>query len=418
MSQIDTSFAPSERAALLAEVRDYLPAFLSTAVEEQLSPLEALDNLMNLAPADLERVVAVHLALAPPVVDFVGALAASLRHPVTESVRPRVVTQAVRGPIDWGDTIRRRAGAGGDPTLFVVRPARRLFDNPENQALVWMLRELDRILRRARPAESPSDAGAQSEEWFARIVRMRAQLDVARRHVWLHDVAAVRPTARTLQRLLHSRTKFYKELLPAAFAAIVRYAEAPSPDDITELLTQRYFEPSQDWRLFELVVALRLGRAFREKAVSQGDYLMVGSTSPRRPFASFRTDGEATVSLTYQGWPAGLGASLHRDARERHVISAGASRPDIFIVKKNRGELVDSVILELKATRSGGYLGEGLSQLLSYLKERSVAFKHQPSGWLVAPSSAAFQAADAQGGELWVVGAEHVAAAAVERFLE
>jgi hypothetical protein len=417
VSQVDTSFAPSERAALLAEVQDYLPAFLSTAVEEQLSPLEALDNLMNLASADLERVVAVHLALAPPVIDFVEALATSLRHPVTESVRPRVLTQAVRGPIDWGDTIRRRAGAGSDPTLFVVRPARRLFDNPENQALVWTLRELDRILRRARPGEPP-DAGRESEQWFGRIVRMRAQLEVARRHIWLHDVAAVRPTSRTLQRLQRSRTKFYKELLTAAFAAIVRYAETPSPEDITDLLTRRYFEPSQDWRLFELVVALRLARGFREELVSERDYLMVGSESPRRPFASFRTRDGATVSLTYQGWPAGLGMSLHREARERHSITAGGSRPDIFILKKKGGELVDSAILELKATRSGGYLGEGLSQLLGYLKERPSAFRQQPAGWLVAPSSQAFQAADAEGRELWVVGAEDVAGAALERFVK
>jgi hypothetical protein len=417
VSHVDTSFAPSERTELLSEVRAYLPAFLSTAVQEHLTPLDALDDLMNLALPDLERLVAVHLALSEEVASFVDALRTGLRRPITESIRPRVVTQAVRGPIDWGDTIRRRAGMGNDPTLFVVRPATRLFDNPENQALAWTIRELDRLLRRARAADPPAEEGALSEDWFARLVRTRVELDAARRHAWLHGVAPVRPTARTMQRLQHARSRFYKELLPAAFAAIVRFTQSPTPEDITELLIRRFFEPSQDWRLFELVIALRLARAFRERTESQQHHLLVGSPSPRRPFASFVVEDGSTISLFYQGWPGGAGTSLQREARIRHNIAASASRPDIFIVKRKDGAVVDSAVLELKATRSASYLNDGLAQLLGYLKDRPDAFHHEPAGWLVAPASPAFAPAAGNGHELWVVAAEEVAAAAVRRFI-
>jgi hypothetical protein len=417
VSGVDTSFAASERLALLSEVRQYLPAFLSSAVDEHVSTLDALDDLMNLAAADLERVVAVHLALSDPIAAFVDGLRAGLRRPITESVRQRVVTQAVRGPIDWGDTIRRRAGAGNDPTLFVVRPATRLFDNPENQTVAWTLRELRRVVRRARLVETGGVQALQGDDWSTRLLRSRVELEAASRHVWLHQVAPVRPSARTLTRLRHARTRFYKELVPDAYAAIVRFAEAPTPNDITELLAQRFFEPSQDWRLFELVVALRLARAFRERTESTPHHLLVGSPSPRRPFATFSLTGGANVSVYYQGWPSGAGASSHSEARTRHNISAGATRPDISIVKRQDGVIVDAVVLELKATRSASYLGEGLSQLLGYLKERPAVFPYKPAGWLVAPTSDAFTPAAADDNELWVVSADDVASAAVERFV-
>jgi hypothetical protein len=42
----------------------------------------------------------------------------------------------------------------------------------------------------------------------------------------------------------------------------MRWGEHPSEDDITELLCERWFRPNHDWRLFEVVVVLRLARAF------------------------------------------------------------------------------------------------------------------------------------------------------------
>ncbi len=73
-------------------------------------------------------------------------------------------------------------------------------------------------------------------------------------------------------------------------------------------------------------------------------------------------------------------------------------------------------MLELKATRSGSYLGSGLSQLLGYLKEWPDAWTTQPSGWLIAPASSAYIAAHPSEDELWIVSSDDVAGAAVERF--
>src|SRR6266511_3298456 len=84
---------------------------------------------------------------------------------------------------------------------------------------------------------------------------------------------------------------------------------------------------------------------------------------------------------------------------------------------RTRGEKPDAVVLELKATRNGSYLGRGLSQLLGYLKERPALWTKQPSGWLVAPPSPAYEAAPAEDREAWILSAHSVAEAAVERFV-
>ncbi len=95
-------------------------------------------------------------------------------------------------------------------------------------------------------------------------------------------------------------------------------------------------------------------------------------------------------------------------------LRAGPPRPDLYISRC--GAAPDAAVLELKATTSASYLGAGLSQLLGYLAERPGAWTTPPSGWLVAPTSPAFIAADPNGAELWVVSADEVAAAAVARF--
>jgi hypothetical protein len=72
--------------------------------------------------------------------------------------------------------------------------------------------------------------------------------------------------------------------------------------------------------------------------------------------------------------------------------------------------------LELKATRDPGYLADGLSQILGYLKERPARFGATASGWLVAPQSPAFHEAPPMADDpLWVVADVDVAEAAVVR---
>jgi hypothetical protein len=416
LSEVDTDFAEAERSALVGEVREYLPGFLGSAATERLGPLDSVRELLNLRRRDLERVVAVHLALDERVQAFVAALRDGVTHPITSSTRPREVTQAVRGPIDWGATVRERASALNDPTRFVVRPAHRIFEVPENQALAWVLARLDAVLRQALSAESDPYGGIHDRGWFAQVVSMRAGIrEVRRRVAWLRGIEPVRPAPATLKRLSHARQAFYKLHLRDVYRTLVRYSERPGPQELTELLCSRHFEPERNWQLFELVVALRLARAFDAVGEIRPTRLLVGAAGGRAPYATFELPDGDVIALWYQAWPRGAGKSLHALARQRHLIKAGASRPDLVIERS--GERPDTAVLELKATRSGSYLADGLSQLLGYLKEWPDRWVGQPAGWLVAPASSAFTPSEPDAGmELWAVDADAVAEAAKTRF--
>jgi hypothetical protein len=323
---IDARFAKEERAALLVEVRTHLPAFLASATVERVDPVGDVRELLNLRAEDLRRVIAVHFALSESVTSFAEGLRAGLRRPVMSSIRPRVVTQAVRGPIDWGATIRHRATGASGVGIYVVRPAHRVFDTPENRALAWALARLEAEAKLAAPGAGLDAA----PDWRARIAAAGRAVLEARRHPWVRGVPAEAPNSDALRRLRSARTRFYKVLLPSLLDAIRRYVDNPGPDDVSELLCERYFEPQLTWRLFEIAVALRLSRAFAEVSVGKRRArLLVGAG--RAPFATYKLTNGDEVRLWYEAWPPGIGPSLYRTARARHQIESGRTRPDIVI---------------------------------------------------------------------------------------
>jgi hypothetical protein len=214
--------------------------------------------------------------------------------------------------------------------------------------------------------------------------------------------------------LAAARTAFYKRSIPDALASIRRFVEnEPSADDLTELLCRRYFEPERHWRLFELVVALRLARKFAEASVgSRKTRLLVGSG--RAPYARYVLADGDEIRLWYQAWPWDVGGSAHQDACDHYGIDAGAARPDIVIQRMRNKTAIRALLLELKASRNPGTLSGGLLQMLGYLKDRPHLFTERPSGWLVAPPSDSFTSKDPDGRELWVVDSDEVAEAAVD----
>jgi hypothetical protein len=416
---IDARFSEQEYQQMLAEVREYLPAFLSPAATENHDPVGDVSELMALEPSELDRVMAVHVCLSEAATVFGAALERGMRRPLTSTERPEVLTQAVRGPVDWGATIRRRAQSGWDVSQFAVRPSRRVFDTPENRALAWALGELELAVSRAagvaRASEEQDAAG-----WVARLAELRAAVRRAQRVEWLREVPAQRPTARVQQRLAATRLSFYRHALGGLVSMLLALAD-PDEHTLAEVLCQRYFEPHRAWKLFEVLVALRLARELARPEHGLGprrSRLLAGSDTTVA-FARYGLPDRGEMSLTYQGWPAGSGASVRQQTASRHGFHPKPSVPDLFVSRTSAtGAIVDAVVLELKATKRGGYLGEGLSQLLGYLGERPQLLGRPPAGWLVAPNSDAFSAAlPAPSEPLRVVDADQVASRVAERFL-
>ena len=416
MSGPDASFSAEERAKLLAEVREYLPAFLQRDAVEQHDPVGDVSELLNLEREDLERVVAVHQCLAPAVLALGAGLRAGLCRPLAAGARPPEVSRSVRGPIDWAGTSWRRALAAGDPSIYVVRAPRRNFDNPENRALAWLLAQLSSMLDAAvtwRRRSAAAAAGGPELGWSQRLDGLRGQLKAAERINWLGAIVPEQPDAACLRRMRASRNSFYAGLVAPALESMLRLA-SPSPASLAEVLAERYFVPSKSSQLFEVVVALRLARAFAARSPRpRKTRLLVGEG--RSSFARYTLEDGGEVTLMYQAWPETEMATMRRRLGQRHGLGSHSARPDIVLSRTGPGP--DAVVLELKASQDPAYLRKGLVELLGYVADHPGLWGRDPAAWLVAPSSGAFHDEDADAGmPLWIVSADRVAAAAVERF--
>lgn len=414
MSKVDSRLTTIDRAALLDEVKRDLPAFLRADTIERVDPAGDVRHLLNLSTGDLERVIATHIALSDEVGAFLQVLDRALRRPITSTIRPKIPTQTVRGMIDWGATISHRAVSGWDSTQFVVRPARRLFDTPENRALVWLLDRLDSLFRQILPARINDRVGVHNRNWLAEIQTRHQHVRSARRHWWLRGVQSEFPNTHALQRLGAARSAVYRMHLPQAIHFVERLTKRPQTEDLVSALAKRYFEPEKDWLLFEVVVALRLARAFAAKSTSlRRARLLVGVGT--NPYAIYKMPNGSEIRLWYQGWPPAARDSLQAAARKKYSIEANPVRPDVIVESMENGQS-RGLLLELKASKSPDYLASGLFQLMGYLKDRPAMFNSPTSAWLVAPPSAAFRSVPAEGLELWVVDADQVADAALRFF--
>lgn len=405
MSQIDTSMDPALRQALLSEVRSLLPAFLSAASIERHEPVDAAVELLGLPESELRRVLAVHVMLSTPVRKLVAELPVGMRHPLTSSARPRVAGRTVTSGVDWAATAKQRATSSPLGDIWVTRPASRIFDIPENRALAWVLQKLEERGTAAAPPVGDAPAA-----WGQEIQRMTATVRQMRRTAWLEGVPAVWPGDEAYIRLNADRMGFYRNRVTNAARHLQHMLVSPTPEEIVQAISERYFEPRQDWKLFEIGVLTRIACALA------GIGVRVNSTrlfhdNQSRPFASFQINPARQVRLWYQSWPPASRPSELEDAVRYYELAWGGNRPDIVIELVESGVSERAVILELKASASSSYLTSGLSQLLGYLRDRPGLLKDPGSGWLVAPAGSGYMSKDPQGRALWVISADEVASA-------
>jgi hypothetical protein len=183
----------------------------------------------------------------------------------------------------------------------------------------------------------------------------------------------------------------------------------PSVQDVVDAICERYFEPTQDWKLYEIALLLRISNRLADIGERVGRLNLIGTG--KSPFVSYKLASGQAVRVWYQGWPPSSGHSELLDAVTHYGLSDGGhSRPDViieFIENKATSRLI---VLELKASSSASYVATGFAQLLSYLRERPALTTEPQSGWLVAPHLGR-PARQAEGRALWLVSADEVAEA-------
>jgi len=140
---------------------------------------------------------------------------------------------------------------------------------------------------------------------------------------WLREVAPQRPDARALQRLAATRLAFYRVNVGRGVRALLA-AEYPSDQALVDILSERYFVPDKAWRLFEVMVALRLAREFAAACGSPRLARLLVGADGADPFARYRLPDGDEIQITYQGWPTSPGPSRRWVIAKNHGFHPGS----------------------------------------------------------------------------------------------
>lgn len=206
---------------------------------------------------EYHRLVDLHLALHPPVVEFAGNLREHLRGIKTETQRERHHGRdAVEGHINWQATYQERYNsAPADRSLFVTDRRTEAYEIPENLVLKKLLavvydtvtelekKDYDWVTDRW---EQGDDGGIDE---FKRLYTSNIHLNR------IPTPEPPLPSDRMIQATKAARTDFYRRA--AAFLELREQLRAGDQTALTQLFNSGVIQPPED-TLFELYAVLRL----------------------------------------------------------------------------------------------------------------------------------------------------------------
>ena len=235
-----------------------------------------------------------------------------------------------------------RRSTSGLPHLYVTSPARRAYQTPENELLVFLLDAMVALGRGTGWQHSTSE-GAGS------FVRKRtAEAEHWRHSRMLAEVERREPSATKLARIANGRhRRRYQPVLDAYQVYRILVAQLDR-QGIQRAVETHGLVTRDDPRLFELFCLFRILDALRELGWTLEKLrLFEGSLRLRG-----MRDGE-TLEFYYQNPPAELReGSIYRDVQQRHALRAGGLIPD-FVIRRAVGNRVSWLLLEAKGGDRG-----------------------------------------------------------------
>ena len=186
---------PWRRSDLIDQIRSEVWLYLTPAADIETELLQA-SALLRMPISEIQAVAQLQFLAS----DELGALLHQLplltrRLATTTVSEEEWSTERIRGSIQWSTTLSMRA-ATGLPHLYVTQPARRAYQTPDNELLVFLLDEtvgLGKLTRWYDPA-ARSSAGRSLNEWprLERWRHARALGEVERRAITPGKIARIR----------------------------------------------------------------------------------------------------------------------------------------------------------------------------------------------------------------------------------
>lgn len=362
-----------DKVAAIAEIRSGLVRYLSAGAKI-VSDATRIRELTGLSDGELERLCATHLLTSEEALASVRTLPDLVRRLPSTAVLDRVETRGVvQGQIRWRETVQLRLQSR-DPSLFVCARPERRYDTPRGHLLKATVENLHETLRMAnwvtdRAHSDPTNAHASVAQRSASIARTVELLLDSRK---LREVPRVKLTSAVLASL---RSREDLVSLCDLYESFQRLIVAREATALIDAVSTRLFAPDVD-RMFELIVAFRLVRAFQERGWELRP--ASGLLGARTPVGELTRDGD-TLRLFWQTsvWDTeSARATGHRSGALLEVAEASGSRirryrPDLLVEYLPAVGRRRICIGEVKLTSLTGSRAEanGVLECFGYLRD-------------------------------------------------
>jgi hypothetical protein len=358
---------PWSREAAVDAVRAEIWRYVSAASRREDLVLQAA-ALLGMPAAEIRSLAQIQFVTSDEVGELLAAMPKLSRRPTTttEAVREQSADR-VRGAPLWGPTYGARA-ATGNRMVHVTAPARRAYQTPENELVVFLLKAIARVAQHTGWA-------ASNAEWAGRIVRERH--DDAVRWLGVRAFQEVRSGPMAPGTVARVRTGRAARRFAPALSAYERYhalVDDVDPVAVRKAVEQHGLVTRLDDTLLELQVLFGVERALGSSgwAVSE-PRLMVGGGS-----VLVATRGDEHLEVFFQRALARVTelASVYASVQKDHgVAPASQMRPDL-IFRHRAGDDERWVVLEVKGGegRVEGYARAALQNLLAYRQDARELF--------------------------------------------
>ncbi len=330
-------------------------------------------ELFQLPDADLQHLALIHFLVSDEVEAALEAMPllerrlATTTHSEEETTRERI-----RGRIEWGKTSAMRA-ALGDRTVYVTAPARRAFQTPENEMLVFVLDTIvsaGSAVAFSRSHEVGSEAHRRVEQ--ARGWTLKRTIgDIERRPVTPRSAARIR-TGRFRRR--------YAAVL-AAYDLFDSLVLSRDRDRLQQMVEEQAIVEATDSALFEVACVFDIIDVLISLDWKMAPLALFG---PDRKLHARGVRGDANLELWYQQSPARLATgSLYASVLAAHgdSMSSSSRRPDVTLLLNAPGAPARWVVIESKLgmRRSVHQSARAaLADLLSYRRDFSTVLSGAP----------------------------------------
>jgi hypothetical protein len=346
-------------------VRAEIWRYVSAATRREDLLLQAA-ALLAMSVAEVRSLAQVQFVLSDEVGQLLDAMPElSRRLTTTTEADHEQSADRVRGAPVWGPTIGARA-ASGNAMVHVTAPARRAYQTPENELLVFLLEAIVRVADRTGWAASKTEGAGRlvrdRHDEAVRWLSTRALQEINCASITPRSIARVRAgrSARRFATVLRAYER-YHALVDTIDVAAVR--EAVEHHGLVTRL---------DDTLRELVVLFGIERALDAVGWEVGDpRLVVGGGS-----ILTAARGDEHIEVFFQRSLSKLagGTSVYASVQKAHGFARGSRlRPDLLLLHTVGGER-RWVLLEVKGGQDGGveaYARAALQNLLAYRADAS-----------------------------------------------